>query len=78
MIKVVTGTTVKRDDPAIISPNTTIRSHLESKGYDAAHGTFSLNGTFLSSGDLDKMFSEFPAPSNGVWTLLDVVKARNA
>ena len=78
MIKVVTGTTAKRDEAVIISPNTVIGEHLASKGYDIEHGTFALNNNFLSKTDLNKMFSEFPAPAAGVWTLLDVEKARNA
>lgn len=78
MIKVVTGNTIKRDEPVIISPSTTLRAHLESKGYNTHDGMFSLNGRFVTGAELDKPFSDFDEPTNGTYTLLDVVKARNA
>lgn len=79
MIKIRTGTTTSRDEAVIVPANTVIRDLLADHGYDPDSGSFVLNSRSLSRDDLSKTLGEFPAPAGSeVWSLLDIVKARNA
>lgn len=76
MIKVITGTTLKRNPAVIIDENTTLRSALENAEIDYTRGTMHLDGATLGPGDLDKTFKSFGIIDTCY--LLSVVKADNA
>lgn len=76
MIKVIVGNNVKRNDPVIVSANTTLRTVLDDGGIDYTRGVMHLDGASLKAGDLDKTFEDFGIVEKCF--LLNVVKTDNA
>lgn len=77
MVRVITGTTLKRNDPVTVPSTTTLKSVLEEGRIDYANARIHLDGSPLSAGDLNKTFADFGI-TEGTCFLLNVVKADNA
>ena len=75
MIKVTIGNNLKRTTE-ILNETTTLREALEEAGIDYTRGVMNLDGSTLSSGDLNKTFADFGITDKCY--LLNVVKADNA
>ena len=75
MIKVVVGTTVKKETK-IVDSSVTPRQLLEEVGIDYTRGFVNMDGSTLVPGDLDKSFAQHGITSKCY--LLQVVKADNA
>ena len=68
MIKVTIGNNVKRKTE-ILDPETTLREALEDSEIDYTSGIMNLDGSTLSSGDLDKTFADFGITENVICSM---------
>jgi len=75
MIKVTVGNNLERKDE-IVSPNTTLRTVLETANINYNYGIMNLDGSPLDDEDLDSTFADFGVTDRCF--LLNVVKADNA
>jgi hypothetical protein len=76
VIKVITGTNVKKNEPIHVESDTTLRAVLEEAGIDYTRGQINLDGSTLAPGDIDKSFDDFRITNRCF--LLQTVKADNA
>lgn len=80
MIKVNIGNNLKRSS-ITLPHNTTLRGAFEQAGVEIGSGMISMDGSFLSPGDLNKTFADFGfdgTPGKDRLSLLVIVKADNA
>jgi len=75
MIKVTMGNNVGRE-VRLIEPTTTLRQALEDAAINYSTGVFTLDGSSLMPGDMDKTFADFGITDRCF--LLGVAKADNA
>jgi hypothetical protein len=75
MLNITVGTNTSRKK-VVVAPNTTLRKVLSDNGVNTSVGTLSIDGTILSSSDLDKTLEELNVANNAY--IIQVAKADNA
>lgn len=75
MLNITVGTNTSRKK-VVVAPNTTLRQVLSDNGVNTSVGTLSIDGTVLSSSDLDKTLEELNVANNAY--IIQVAKADNA
>lgn len=75
MLNITVGTNTSRKK-IVVAPNTTLRKVLSDNGVNTSVGTLSIDGTVLSSSDLDKTLEELNVANNAY--IIQVAKADNA
>lgn len=75
MLNITVGTNTSRKK-VVVAPNTTLRQILSDNGVNTSVGTLSIDGTVLSSSDLDKTLEELNVANNAY--IIQVAKADNA
>lgn len=75
MLNITVGTNTSRKK-VVVAPNTTLRQVLSDNGVNTSVGTLSIDGTILSSSDLDKTLEELHVANNAY--IIQVAKADNA
>ena len=75
MIQVVVLTATSRDTK-VVSTDTTIKAVLESVGADIASGGYSLDGSTLLTGEINKTFASFGVAEDSK-VYLSKIKAQN-
>lgn len=75
MLNITVGTNTSRKK-VVVAPNTTLRKILSDNGVNTSVGTLSIDGTILSSSDLDKTLEELNVANNAY--IIQVAKADNA
>jgi hypothetical protein len=75
MLNITVGTNTSRKK-VVVAPNTTLRQVLSDNGVNTSVGTLSIDGTILSSSDLDKTLEELNVANNAY--IIQVAKADNA
>lgn len=75
MLNITVGTNTSRKK-IVVAPNTTLRKVLSDNGVNTSVGTLSIDGTILSSSDLDKTLEELNVANNAY--IIQVAKADNA